>query len=73
MQYEVTIFYREPTYAESRGIPPVDYRGVFVVRAADEQRAKAMAMACFEAAVATESVGWVREVRRIECRPSLPP
>ena len=68
MRFEVTIVYREPTYAVNRGIPLVDYRGVFVVRAASEEQARATALARFQEAVSRETVGWVREVQRVECR-----
>ena len=67
-RFEVTIIYREPTYAEARAIPETEYRGVFVVRAANEEDAKERALAQFNAAAIQATVGWVREVQRIECR-----
>ena len=67
-RFEVTIIYREPTYAEARGIPETEHRGAYVVRVATDKEAKERALAQFNASATQATVGWVRDVQRIECR-----
>jgi hypothetical protein len=68
MVFEVRIFYREPTFAAQRGLSEHDYRAVFTVEAASEEKAKAVAVAKFKGMARLSNVNWVREVQRIECR-----
>lgn len=68
MRYRVTIYYREPTYAATRGVDARTHRGTFRVRAVSRDDAVAQARTLFEQRARDSGVGWVREVVRVECR-----
>ena len=48
MRYRVTIYYCEPLYAQSRGIPLKEQRGTFEVDAHSEGQATSMAVEAFK-------------------------
>jgi predicted phosphodiesterase len=66
-RWKVLIVYREPTYEAERGLPPTEYRASFEVNAAHERDAKAAGLVAFRNAVRVETVGWPREIVRVEC------
>ena len=68
-RFRVTIYYREPTYARSRGIPDREYQGTFEVVAADTAEAVTLAIEEFRAAARRASVGWSREIVRVSIAP----
>jgi hypothetical protein len=69
----VTIYYREPSYARSRGIPVHEQRGTFEVTAHGEDEAKRLAVEEFKEAARRSSVNWVREITRVTFeKPSEP-
>ena len=65
MRYRVTIYYCEPLYAQSRGIPLKEQRGTFEVDAHSEGQATSMAVEAFKEAARRSSVGWHREIVRV--------
>ncbi len=64
----MTIYYREPTYAATRGVDARTHRGTFRVRAVSRDDAVAQARTLFQQRARDSGVGWVREVVRVECR-----
>jgi predicted HicB family RNase H-like nuclease len=65
--YRVRLFYREPTYESStEETKEVPYSGSFDVRAPDFGSALQRALSQFAEAQRLSSVGWVREVVRVE-------
>jgi hypothetical protein len=65
-RWRVLLIYREPTYAAAREIDVRDYRGGFVVEAADPEEAIGKGRREFAEAAQLASVGWVREIVRVE-------
>lgn len=63
-RFFVTIYYREPVYAQTRGIPVEEYRGTFEVAAESEDEAQHLAIEKFKQATARSSVSWSREITR---------
>lgn len=66
-EYKVTIYYREPGYAERNGVVAQTYRGSFIVQATDEQGAIRRAVAEFDEIARLSSVSWVRVIESIVC------
>ena len=64
-RFRVTVYYCEPLYAESRGIPVQEQRGTFEVIAQDADEAIRLAVAEFKAAAQRSSVNWPREITRV--------
>ena len=61
--YNVSIPYREPTYAKKQGEVPAElYRTRYTVRAAGVEDAISKAVAQFKDNAKNSSVGWVREI-----------
>ena len=65
MRFSVTIHYREPDYARSRGIANNEYSGTFEVVADTEDEAVRLATAEFGEAARRSSVGWQRDISRV--------
>ncbi len=70
--YVVTIFYREPGYATHENAEAKTYSGSFTVRARDRGEAIRKARTAFYEVAKASSVGWVREITEIVCRPASP-
>lgn len=66
-RYRVTIYYREPGYARSRGIDDREYRGTFTVSARDDAEAERLAIARFKEISAKATVSWERRITRVSC------
>ena len=66
--YQVTIYYREPTFEERIGRTGAPYRFTFDVSALTERGAVRKARDRFDQMARLSSVGWVREIVRIEAR-----
>lgn len=66
--WTVTVTYREPTYERARSLPPTAFRASYVVHAASEREATDMAIGEFRGAVRDQTVGWAREVVRVDAR-----
>lgn len=65
-RFQVTIWYREPTYELVVGPKPEPYFCTYVVTALDSEHASRLAMREFDELARLSSVGWVRHVVRIE-------
>jgi hypothetical protein len=66
-RFRVTIYYTEPRYAASRGMPQREYSGSFEVDATNLRDAVSSAMAEFDRIAKLSSVGWTRRVTRVTC------
>ncbi|MBW2528250.1 MAG: hypothetical protein JRI23_29000 [Deltaproteobacteria bacterium] len=64
--YSVTIYYREPTFEKRLGREGEPYRFTFEIRARTEQGAVRAARRQFWEMARLSSVGWVREILRVE-------
>lgn len=61
-RYRVKLAYREPGYAEVRGIEERAYVGAFEVSASDPDEAVAVAVRLFHEAQRVSGVSWAREI-----------
>lgn len=66
--YEVTIRYREPSYARSVGSKAEPYRWTFEIDSDDDEHARAEAVDRFREMERLSSVGWARQIERIDVR-----
>lgn len=64
-RFRVTVYYCEPLYARTRGIPVAEQSGTFTVDADDEEHAKQLAISAFKEAAARSSMTWPREITRV--------
>ncbi|HCF58499.1 MAG TPA: hypothetical protein DFS52_10965 [Myxococcales bacterium] len=63
--FAVTVRYREPTYELQTGRVR-EYSSCFVIHAPDERQAAGRAVARFKLFESLSSVGWTREIVRVE-------
>ena len=66
-EYKVTIYYREPGYAQRNGAAEQTYRGSFIVQATDEQAAVRRAVSEFDQMARLSSVSWIRVIEKVVC------
>lgn len=70
LRYLVTIHYKEPTYqkrAPSNRARRYPYTACYEVTTSTADRARALALNEFRETARNSSVGWIREVDRVEC------
>jgi hypothetical protein len=67
--FDVTVFYREPTYEQRAGAKAEPYAHPCEVQAADEAEAVRRATEMFNAEVQRSSIGWVREIVSVRAVP----
>ena len=65
-RWRVVISYREPTYAQARGLEARTHTWTFQVDADDGEQAAAEARRQFENAARDATIGWVREIVRVD-------
>ncbi len=67
-EYEVTIFYREPSYELRNGRKKDPYTGDYRVRTDTKEKAKELALKQFEEQGDAALVSWIRVVESIRVR-----
>ena len=65
-RYEVTIRYREPSYARAAGPRAEPYRWTYEIDSDDDADARKRALGQFREMERLSSVGWVREIDSID-------
>jgi hypothetical protein len=65
-RFQVTVWYREPTYELVAGPKPEPYFCSYVVTAVDAEHARRIALREFDTIARLSSVGWIRKVVKVE-------